>query len=930
VAIDTPVYLVFSAAMATSTVSVNVSPVPVGSRLDLWSADRKTLSIGWSVGVQAGHTYQVTIASGATDQAGTPLAGTLSFSFTTVPPIPPTIVGITPVSGTSGISRQTQIVITFDHFMDTTSVEAAVSLSPPPGGALTPVWSGGGDTLTLTPTVSLAWNTLYTLSVTTGARDLDGTPLASIFSATFTTEIPPTPVIVAAGVVPAAGSSGIATATQISIPFSEPMDHPSVEAAFGLRSGSGPIAGSFSWSGETLIFTPSAPLSYAVLHTISVTSSAHSLAGATLGAPWSSTFTTIAAPVPAVLASSIPVAGAVGVALNSSVSLTFSKAMNTGTVNVTMSPVPLGTLNAVWSNGNKTLSLTWSIGLQPGIVYQASVDAAARDIDGLALNGTPIFQFQTGTITAPQVTSMIPAAGATDVIRSTTFQITFDRQMDQIPTAAAISLAPNPGGSTTPAWSLDGLTLTLTRSTPLDFDTQYSLTAGVGAHDLSMVPLSAPVTVSFRTEVRPAIISANCFPAADATGVATDAVLLVAFSKPMNTSSTGTAFSLLDGITPVNGGVSWSGNTLHFTPPAAGWPASRTLQIQVTTAASDLRGNTLAAPFTRQFTTQRLYGSIWTETIQNDPSGSQFSTRTGHSVVAFRGAIYLIGGFDGDYLNDVWKSTNGVSWTNVLANNTTPPATQFPGRAFHACVVDDTGKLWLTGGENLDVTSSPQVLDDVWSTTDVITWSRVSASAAYWARRGHSMISTPGKLWMIGGETVDPSNLPVLLDDVWTASTTSGGIWTEKVGTVSFFPRKDAAAAYFGGRLWIWAGYGTNALGVTGPLNDVWSSVDGGFWSRAVENASYTPRSSPGFAIHAGRVWLAAGLGRVNGWDVYHNDVWNSSDGVEWRLVREEGPETSDRFSTRSSCGLVETGGALYLVGGEDATGYRNDVRKAQ
>lgn len=99
-------------------------------------------------------------------------------------------------------------------------------------------------------------------------------------------------------VSPAGGATGVSTGTQVAVGFSEPMNLSQTEAAFSLvRAGDGaPVAGSFAWSGNTLTFTPSAPLAAATDYRARVTTGARDAAGNALASERVWTFTTATAP----------------------------------------------------------------------------------------------------------------------------------------------------------------------------------------------------------------------------------------------------------------------------------------------------------------------------------------------------------------------------------------------------------------------------------------------------------------------------------------------------------------------------------------------------------------------------------------------------------------------------------------------------------
>jgi hypothetical protein len=106
---------------------------------------------------------------------------------------------------------------------------------------------------------------------------------------------PPTPVASS----PAAGAAGVSAGTNVSVTFSEPMNQAAAQGAFRLAGADGStVPGSFSWSGNTLVFDPAANLAYGTTYTATVGTGATDTAGNAMAAPSTWTFTTAAAPPP--------------------------------------------------------------------------------------------------------------------------------------------------------------------------------------------------------------------------------------------------------------------------------------------------------------------------------------------------------------------------------------------------------------------------------------------------------------------------------------------------------------------------------------------------------------------------------------------------------------------------------------------------------
>jgi hypothetical protein len=91
------------------------------------------------------------------------------------------------------------------------------------------------------------------------------------------------------GTEPKDKSAGVPTNAKISITFSEEMDPISVQAAFSI---SPDITGDFSWSGNTVTFTPSTELLTGITYTVKVDTNARDVHGNALASAYSFSFDT--------------------------------------------------------------------------------------------------------------------------------------------------------------------------------------------------------------------------------------------------------------------------------------------------------------------------------------------------------------------------------------------------------------------------------------------------------------------------------------------------------------------------------------------------------------------------------------------------------------------------------------------------------------
>ncbi|HVL53427.1 MAG TPA: Ig-like domain-containing protein, partial [Vitreimonas sp.] len=170
--------------------------------------------------------FTVTIERGFQDLAGNAATSGLDgFTFRTVGP--PAVAGVEPAGGSDGVPVETEVTITFDRLMDTTSVEEAVRIEPPV--PVTAAWSGAS--LTLSFEARLQFGTTYTVTVGRSAADTDGSRLRVPYVTEFST--------VAAGLgivatVPGDGGAGVSVRTPIAVILDGPIDPDSIVDALTI------------------------------------------------------------------------------------------------------------------------------------------------------------------------------------------------------------------------------------------------------------------------------------------------------------------------------------------------------------------------------------------------------------------------------------------------------------------------------------------------------------------------------------------------------------------------------------------------------------------------------------------------------------------------------------------------------------------------
>jgi len=220
-----------------------------------------------------------------------------------------------------------------------------------------------------------------------------------------------------------------------------------------------------------------------------------------------------------------------------------------------------------------------------------------------------------------------------------------------------------------------------------------------------------------------------------------------------------------------------------------------------------------------------------------------FTARYGHSAVVFNSKLWVIGGFTGSApLNDVWSSVDGITWVEEIADS---PGTPFAARSSFSCIVYNS-KIWVMGGFDGTIAHN-----DVWSSINGTTWVEETSSATWTARLAAAITIFNNQMWLSGGQLVDQSG--AVTNDVWYS--TNGITWTEATAAAEWSTRLGHSMSNFSGYLFVVAGSHDTAT----SLVDVWKSLDGITWTQVTGNTDYGSRTYQGSVIFNGNLWIAGG-----------------------------------------------------------------------
>jgi O-glycosyl hydrolase len=467
--------------------------------------------------------YNAAITTGVKTPAGTPLAASDTWSFTTAVGPAPTVTAVTPSNGSTGLVASTTITATFSEAIAASTLTASTFTLTPQGGAAvaaTVSYNATTFTATLTPNAPLAANKTYTAAVTTGVVGATGNAVANLNSWSFTTAQGAVPTVSA--VTPTSGSTGVAIASTVTATFSEAMDPASFTGVtFWLTGGGASVTGTVSAdpTDKIFTFTPSAPLAYNTTYTALITTGVLAASPAPevpLAANYSWSFTT-AQPPPATVSTVTPASGSTGLPITgTTATATFGAAMTTSTINTSTFTLtgPNGAVAGAVAYNSTTFTATFtpSVSFTSGATYTATIGTGATSSLGGTLPAPYTWSFTIAKGIVPTVTSVTPTTGATNVNATNGVTATFNEPMNAATlTTSTFTLTATgfPAITGTVTYNTGTQTATFTPSPALAPSTAYTATITTGAQGATGAALASNYTWTFTTSNTPSAVAVS-------------------------------------------------------------------------------------------------------------------------------------------------------------------------------------------------------------------------------------------------------------------------------------------------------------------------------------------------------------------------------------------------------------------------------------
>jgi alpha-2-macroglobulin len=245
-------------------------------------------------------------------------------------------------------------------------------------------------------------------------------------------------------------------------------------------------------------------------------------------------------------------------------------------------------------------NLLWAAGaiLLLALLYGVSLDVPTPPAESLTVQATPVD-------TGPQVVAQDPVQGEV-LSLSPTLQITFDRDMDPVKTAAAWSFS-GPDGRSIPgqvAWK-GPRDFTFRPYAKLIPATEYTGVFSTAAASVNGIAPVQKLELDFTT--LEGLKVGQVFPAPDAEGVDLKTNITVIFNHPVAplevTEEQSNLPQPLEFTPPVSGHGQWANSSVYVFKPDSALPGGARYTVQVAAGLKDLEGNQLDSTYLWQFST---------------------------------------------------------------------------------------------------------------------------------------------------------------------------------------------------------------------------------------------------------------------------------------------------------------------------------------
>lgn len=326
----------------------------------------------------------------------------------------PSVLSSDPAKDATDVVVNKIVTVTFSEAMDPSSLNSTTFTINQETTPVEGTISYSGTTASFEPVTTLTAGTLYTGTVTMGAKSESDNFLENEFVWEFTTGDLTGATV--ASFSPENNSEGVERNKKVTVEFSEEMNSSTINTStFTLKQGETDVPGAVSYSGKTASFTPTEILAAGTVYTAMISTGAETPHGVELAGNivWSFTTGDESDDTEPTIASTSPLTDAQNVERNVAIEATFSEEMDPLTLNTSTFTLKLGSTEIDGAVDYSGLAATFNPAkvLSAETVYTATITTEAKDLAGNALAANMEWSFTTGVGTSNLASVELGEAG---------------------------------------------------------------------------------------------------------------------------------------------------------------------------------------------------------------------------------------------------------------------------------------------------------------------------------------------------------------------------------------------------------------------------------------------------------------------------------------------------------------------------------------
>ena len=368
-------------------------------------------------------------------------------------------------------------------------------------------------------------------------------------------------------------------------------------------TGGSEVAGNVTYNSadSTVVFTASSKFADNTTYEARVTTGVKDLIGNALQQDYVWAFSTGTTILPVIISTS-PNNLETGVAFNKVITATFSVPMDQSTItgtSFTLKKAGVAVLGSVSGTGTGA-TFTPNVALTPFTVYTANITIAVKNADGSALAKDTTWTFTTAD-NIPRVLTTDPTKAATLVPLDKTVSAIFNMSMNPATITTTTFTLKRSGVSVVGVVGYTGTTATFNPTNDLLSNTVYTATIKAGAKNTNGTALAKDTVWTFTTAnvLAPTVILTN--PSDLDASVTLNQNVTATFSEAMdNTTITTTTFTIMEGLNPVLGTVSYLNNVATFNPNSD-FVAGKTYSAKITNGVKNGTGTNMVNDYNWSF-----------------------------------------------------------------------------------------------------------------------------------------------------------------------------------------------------------------------------------------------------------------------------------------------------------------------------------------